>query len=96
MGMTITQGPTGEWSVDIDIDGHTSHHVVSVPARFASSVGWDSLSVPALVRASFEFLLEREPATSIMCNFSLDVIARYFPEYPAAIRRTLRRDDNSS
>ncbi|MGH2711866.1 MAG: hypothetical protein ACRDH9_11770 [Actinomycetota bacterium] len=34
-----------------------------------------------VVRASFEFLLEREPATSILPEFSLDQIGRYFPEY---------------
>jgi hypothetical protein len=33
------------------------------------------------VRASFRFLLDREPATSILARFSLDVISRYFPEY---------------
>ena len=35
------------------------------------------------------FLLEREPATSIMRQFSLDVIPRYFPEYRDEIRRRL-------
>ena len=33
------------------------------------------------MRESFVFLLEREPASSIMSEFSLDVISRYFPEY---------------
>lgn len=31
------------------------------------------------------FLLDREPATSILPRFSLDVIGRYFPEYPAEL-----------
>ena len=34
-----------------------------------------------LIRASFAFLLEREPAESIMNEFDLPVISRYFPEY---------------
>ncbi|MGH2693033.1 MAG: hypothetical protein ACRDHM_11125 [Actinomycetota bacterium] len=34
-----------------------------------------------VVRESFLFLLEREPATSILPEFSLDEIGRYFPEY---------------
>jgi hypothetical protein len=33
-----------------------------------------------LVRESFEFLLEREPQTSIMSEFSLDVFEQYIPE----------------
>jgi hypothetical protein len=40
-----------------------------------------------LLEASFEFLLEREPATSILSRFALPVIERYFPEYPRVIRQ---------
>ena len=43
----------------------------------------------ALLRASFEFLLEREPKESILRSFRLPVIERYFPEYPAEIRKRL-------
>jgi hypothetical protein len=34
-----------------------------------------------VVRESFRFLLEREPSTSILPEFSLDEIGRYFPDY---------------
>ena len=34
-----------------------------------------------VVRESFRFLLEREPSTSILPEFSLDDIGRYFPDY---------------
>jgi hypothetical protein len=40
-----------------------------------------------LVRRSVEFLLEREPRTSILARFDLPVIGRYFPDYEATIRR---------
>jgi hypothetical protein len=33
------------------------------------------------VQSSFEFLLEREPPSSILKTFELSVIERYFPEY---------------
>jgi len=46
--------------------------------------------VADLVRRSFEFLLEREPATSILGSFQLSVIQRYFPEYDRLFRRTDR------
>jgi hypothetical protein len=42
-----------------------------------------------VVRESFNFLLEREPATSILREFSLYDIARYFPEFPDELRRRL-------
>jgi hypothetical protein len=42
-----------------------------------------------LLEASFEFLLQREPATSILSRFALSVIERYFPDYPRVIRATV-------
>jgi hypothetical protein len=44
------------------------------------------------VKTSFEFLLEREPASPILRTFGLDVISRYFPDYPAEIRARLGDD----
>ena len=46
-------------------------------------------TVERLLRASFEFLLEREPKESILRRFDLPAIERYFPEYPRAIRERL-------
>ncbi len=40
-----------------------------------------------VVAASFEFLLAREPQHAILAGFDLTVIARYFPDYPAEMRR---------
>jgi hypothetical protein len=42
---------------------------------------------------SFEFLLEHEPVTSILREFSLDVISQYFPGYPAEIGARLGGSD---
>jgi hypothetical protein len=42
-------------------------------------------TVKDLVTRSFEFLLEREPPTSILRTFALPDIERYFPDYPAII-----------
>lgn len=57
---------------------------VSVPQSLPDDVG--APEEAALVRESFRFLLEREPASSILPEFSLDVIGRYFPEYVGAMR----------
>ena len=42
-----------------------------------------------LIEKSFEFLLEREPNTSILSRFDLPVIAHYFPEYEDQIVKRL-------
>ena len=38
------------------------------------------------MRQSFAFLLEREPAGSILPRFDLTVIGRYFPEWREEMR----------
>jgi hypothetical protein len=55
---------------------------VSVPAGFPASLGFGHVEPGELVRASFEFLLEREPATLILHEYSLDLISLYFPRLP--------------
>ena len=79
---SITVTPIEQRAYEVVIDGK-SRHRVTVPARF----GDDDLE--RVVRASFEFLLEREPPSSILPEFSLDVIGRYFPEYEDELPRRL-------
>lgn len=43
-----------------------------------------------LVSESFAFLLEREPRESVMREFELPIIGRFFADYPDEIRRRLR------
>jgi hypothetical protein len=90
MQLTVTQQAGGTFRVQTPAG--TSHEV-SVPAGFAASLGCSDVAPGELVRASFEFLLEREPATSILREFSLDVISRYFPDYPAEISARLGGSD---
>jgi len=77
--ITVTGGE-GRFAVEVLGGGGSTAHAVTVPAGFAEALGWGEDGA-GLVRASFEFLLEREPATSILRRFSLDVIEGYFPGY---------------
>ena len=43
------------------------------------------------MRASFEFLLAHEPKESILREFDIEVISRYFPEYPREISRLIEK-----
>ena len=76
------------YDVEIDQDGRISSHRVTVPADL-SGAGLPEVEHERLVRESFAFLLEREPASAILPEFALPVIARYFPEYPEAVGRRL-------
>lgn len=64
----------------------TTRHKVTVRSDYAESLLGLEYSSEDLVRRSFEFLLEREPNTSILRSFDLQVIERYFPEYRRQIR----------
>ena len=68
----------------VTVDGcSTTTHTVTVRPDYAAKLG--AADAALLVERSFEFLLEREPNTSILSQFDLSVIQRYFPEYEGAI-----------
>jgi hypothetical protein len=87
--LQVTPNGPGSWRVEVHGEGRTTTHLVSVPDAVLDQLGLEEHQSELLVRTSFEFLLEREPATSIMSEFSLDVIGRYFPEYLEELARRL-------
>ena len=62
-------------------DSTATHYHVTVPENLFAELRLPEKDLDKVVRESFVFLLEREPASSIMRDFSLDVISSYFPEY---------------
>jgi len=67
----------------------TTSHRVTVPDDLVDNLMLADVDPAVIVRESFSFLLEREPATSIQRQFTLWDIGRYFPEYPDELRRRL-------
>ena len=76
------------FEVTVESRTTTTHRVTVTPQVYQKLTGGE---VPAemLVEKSFEFLLQREPNTSILRSFDLPVIGRYFPEYEETIRKML-------
>ena len=76
-------------------DGWVARVTVAAPTRTSHTVRvsraelerYGGGDVGALLRRSFEFLLDRESNTSILREFDLGNIERYFPEYAAAMKR---------
>ena len=87
--ITVTEMGPGEFGVQVREGQETTSHKVSVPAEVVDELGVPDVDHQALVEESFAFLLEREPATSIMREFPLSEISRHFPEYHEEIRRRL-------
>ena len=86
--ITVTGTRQDVFHVTVEDNGSRTTHEVTVTAddieRYASGA-----TAERLLEASFGFLLEREPKESILPQFALPVIERYFPEYPAQIRERL-------
>lgn len=85
----VTHTGNHEYEVRVAGGGRGTRHRVRVPAGLRDDLGLGEADEPRLLRASFEFLLEREPASAILSEFDLDVISDYFPEYPTEIRARL-------
>jgi hypothetical protein len=85
----VARQADGDFAVKVRGPRAETSHVVSLPKGLALSLGLGDLPGEELVRASFAFLLDREPATSILPRFALDVIGRYFPEYPSELKNYL-------
>lgn len=80
----------GGWrcAVTVGGDGGATHHDVQVDRATLDDLA-PGAAPEDLVRASFDFLLEREPRESIMRSFELPVIGRFFGEYADEIGRRL-------
>ena len=70
-------------------DRGTTTHIVSLTSDYYKKLTAGKVTQEVLIEKSFEFLLEREPNTSILRSFELPVIGRYFPEYEGEIKMIL-------
>jgi hypothetical protein len=80
----------GGWTCQVSVDdgdGRPTAHVVTVAATDLARLDPRAETPDELVRRSFDFLLAREPTSSILARVDLMVIARYIPEFEQTIRR---------
>jgi hypothetical protein len=78
----------GAREFEVVVEGQGAHRV-TVPEELMAELNLPEDDLEGVVRESFVFLLEREPASSIMSEFSLDVISNYFPEYREELPKRL-------
>jgi len=64
-------------------------HRVRVPDSLYQKLTQGKISKAECVKASFQFLLERESKESILSQFDLPVISRYFPEFEGEFKKYL-------
>jgi hypothetical protein len=88
--IVITLQKISETTFEVTVEGRTTTtHRVTVEPAYCDRLTGGEVTPEVLVEKSFEFLLEREPNTSILRTFDLPVIGRYFPEYERTIKGML-------
>ena len=65
----------------------TTTHTVTVTDQSLTDLTDDNATKVQLLEFSFNFLLEREPYTSILSSFDINVISRYFSDYRDEVTR---------
>lgn len=91
ISVIVAPGGSG-WSCMVQIsepNGQTRHSVTLSQQDYSRITEGKQTTPEKLVRRSFEFLLEREAKESILRQFDLPGITRYFPEYLTEIRKRL-------
>jgi hypothetical protein len=88
----IALNPLGmrEFQLEVSEGGRQTERRVAVPVTLGEGVELPAGDLERVVRESVRFLLEREPASSILSRFSLTDITSYSPEYPGELAHRLR------
>ena len=75
-------------------DSVTTTHTVTVTNQSLTDLTDDNTTKTQLLEFSFNFLLDREPNTSILSSFDINVISRYFSDYGDEVRRWCDESQN--
>ena len=83
--MTVSVNAKGQDTFEVVVTMQsTTTHSVTISDAIHTQLTNGKISKETLLEKSFEFLLEREPNTSILSQFKIEVISKYFPDYVGA------------
>ena len=83
--MTVSVNAKGQDTFEVVVTTQsTTTHSVTISDAIHTQLTNGKISKETLLEKSFEFLLEREPNTSILSQFKIEVISKYFPDYVGA------------
>ena len=75
-------------------DSVTTTHTVTVTDQSLTDLTDNNTTKTQLLEFSFNFLLDREPNTSILSSFDINVISKYFSNYKDEVRRWCDESQN--
>lgn len=82
---TETTADKTVFNVVVSQETGSTRHTVTLPTAYWQQFSEKYSQPEDFVRASFQFLLEREPKESILKHFEVPTIARYFPKFEQTI-----------
>ncbi len=85
----VVRNAPGRFTVTVKESRGQSSHRVSLTTDYYQKLTGGMIGEEELVKMSFQFLLAHEPKESILGEFDLPVIGRYFPQYEAEIKKRL-------
>ena len=90
MTITIESIDNDTFSVSINLEKDTQH-TVTFSDKLRESYNLGHIQKDVIIKYAFEFLLMREPNTSILTSFSIDLISNYFPEFKTRLQEHFRK-----
>ena len=75
-------------------DSMTTTHEVTVTDQSLTDLTENKMTKTQLLKFSFNFLLDREPNTSILSKFDINVISKYFSDYRDEVKRWCNESQN--
>ena len=85
----VSEGDPLEFEVIVREGSGESHHHVTMSQDTWHRLTSGSHDPTDCIKASFRFLLDREPKESILNRFDVSVISRYFPEFERELEQYL-------
>lgn len=71
-----------KFDVEVIEERSSSKHEVTLKENTYQSLKSAKTTPEQVIKAAFQFLLDREPKEAILHSFDVEVISRYFPEFP--------------
>ena len=85
MTILIKKLSDNEFQVIVKEKNSTNHNVTLTDDTHQNLTN-GKVNKKELIEFSFQFLLKREPNTSILSSFELSLISTYFPEYIKTVK----------
>ena len=68
-------------------DSVTTTHTVTITNQSLTDLTDNNVTKTQLLEFSFNFVLDREPNTSILSSFDINIISKYFSDYRDEVKR---------